>query len=117
MRRYYGQFIDARAEKIEAFSATIAQLSQVETQISREKQRLATTLEDLNRQKTRQQQEASKRRATLAELNATLKNQDQRLGALKLDRDRLEQILAKVSNYIQDVNLADGRTQFCGHER
>ena len=101
--KYYDYFINARAERINDYVATINRLDTIEPEIQYEQQLLKREITELAIQQEKLQHAQSDRRSTLSKLNATIRTNDQKLSAMQLDRNRLEQLLDKVSNYIQDV--------------
>ena len=112
--KYYDRIINARSQKIEEFKHVIARINSIEPEIRYEKQLISREVNQLNLQKEGLEKAQSQRKHTLASLEKTIKNQDQQLSSMKVDRKRLEKLLNRVSNYIQDIKLGAKETAFTG---
>ncbi|TQV65993.1 peptidoglycan DD-metalloendopeptidase family protein [Exilibacterium tricleocarpae] len=112
MLKYYDYFLDARADKIDTYLDTIAELNQIEPRIKDKTEQLAkqrNTLEQRHRQLTDRQTE---RQRTLAKLNATITDKDANLKKLARDRAELEQVLRQVTDTLAGLSLPGQDTPF-----
>ncbi|GAB3112709.1 peptidoglycan DD-metalloendopeptidase family protein [Aestuariicella hydrocarbonica] len=110
MAKYYEYFLDARADKIDTYLDTIAELDAIKPEIESR----TRTLEDSQRQlQQRHQQLSSKqheRQQTLARLSQSIQRKDQQLQQMAQNKQRLEKLLAEVSAAIANLQLpGDGQ--------
>ncbi len=111
---YYDRVIDARSAKIAEYKNVINRINHIEPELQYEKQLLSRDLTQLNIQKEDLEKAQNKRKVTIASLDQTIQSQGQKLSSMKIDRKRLEKLLNRVSNYIQDIKLDTQETAFKG---
>ncbi len=101
--RYYDYFLEARAEKLDAYRHTLHELDLLEPKIEDESQALEKTKRALLRQRTALNTSQDERQATLARLSKSIKSKDAKLKTLNEDQNRLQQLLQKVATAIANL--------------
>lgn len=104
--KYYDYFIKARSQKIDSFLNTIQRLNNIEPEITASATRLEQKIQDLAQQQTKLQTAQNQRRIHLTKLNSELNDQSSALEKLTSDRNRLEELISRVSEYIDDVETS-----------
>ncbi|TVZ37285.1 septal ring factor EnvC (AmiA/AmiB activator) [Alteromonadaceae bacterium 2753L.S.0a.02] len=110
--KYYDYLIRARADKIDAFAHTIDRINVIEPEIAYQTQKLEANHRKLEQQKSQLQQAQSARKNTLAKLNTEIKGHDQQLRSMYSDRQRLEQLLNQVSQWLEDIKVPQSTASF-----
>lgn len=103
--KYYDYLIRARAEKITSFIATITRINQIEPEIAYEKEQIQQDFNVLRNKRDELRSAQSQRKQTLAKLETKLNSSDQKLRKSMDDRRRLEALLSKVIENIEDIKL------------
>jgi len=103
--RYYDYWLEARAEKIERYLATLRQLDQLAPKIRHKTQQLAQNRADLETRHQRLSDQQEARRQTLAKLNQRIRNTGQELSQLRQDRRRLEFLLEEMASSLAELAL------------
>ncbi len=105
MLKYYDYFIDARADRIETYLDTIAELNRVEPAIETKTTQLQRSRDSLEQRFSQLNQSQIERQRTLKKLNAAIANKDQQLKQKAEDRARLEKLLAEVTQALANLAL------------
>ncbi len=105
MLRYYDYFINARAEKINAYLDTINELDQIQPRIQQKTDALAKNKQNLQRRHRQLSGQQQSRKRTLAKLNQTITSKDAQLRKLAEDRERLQHLLSQVAEAIANLPL------------
>ncbi|QXH51184.1 murein hydrolase activator EnvC [Pseudomonas fakonensis] len=93
---YYDYLSKARTEQLRAFNETLRQLANVEQDISRQQQQLLAQQADLDSRRQALVSERDKRQQVLAKLNSDLKERDQKLQAREQDQADLAKVLKTI---------------------
>jgi len=101
--RYYDYFLEARAEKLDAYRHTLHELDQLEPKIEHESQALGKTKQALLLQRKALNNNQDRRQAALTRLSRTIKTKDAKLKKLSEDQNRLQQLLQKVATAIANL--------------
>jgi len=101
--RYYDYFLEARAEKLDAYRHTLHELDQLEPKIEHESQALGKTKQALLLQRKALNTNQDQRKTVLARLSKTIKTKDAKLKKLSQDQNRLQQLLQKVATAIANL--------------
>ncbi len=112
MLKYYDYFLDARADKINTYLDTIAELDRIEPRIQQQTAQLQRSNDQLQRRHQQLAQRQSQRQQTLAKLNASISDKDRQLQRHSRDRDRLEQLLQQVNDSLAGLQLPGQGTPF-----
>jgi septal ring factor EnvC (AmiA/AmiB activator) len=105
MLKYYDYFIDARAERIETYLDTIAELNRVEPAIEAKAAELNRNRKTLEQRFDQLSQRQAERERTLKRLNSAIASKDQQLKQKAEDRQRLEQLLSEVTQALANLAL------------
>lgn len=103
--RYYDYWLEARADKIERYLATLEQLDQLEPKIRQRTRQLAQNQKGLETRHRQLHEQQEARQQTLAKLNQRIHNTDQELGELRQDRERLQSLLEEMASSLADLAL------------
>lgn len=112
MLRYYDYFINARAEKINAYLDTISELDQIQPRIQQKTDALAQNQQNLQRRHRQLSGQQQTRKRTLAKLNQTITSKDAQLRKLAEDRERLQRLLSQVAQAIANLPLPQDSQPF-----
>ena len=112
MMTYYNYFLDARAEKIDTYIDTIAELDLIEPKIAQKTQNLQQNRKKLQQRHRSLLSRQSDRKHTLATLNNSIASKDQQLKNMAADRARLQKLLDQVSDAIASLSAPDGGIAF-----
>jgi len=108
--RYYDYWLEARADKISRYLATLKQLDQLEPRIQERSRQLTQNQKGLETRHRQLREQQRTRQQTLAKLNERIRSTDQKLGELRQDRARLESILEEMANSLAELALlGDGQ--------
>ncbi len=103
--QYYKYFLSARADRIETYLDTIAELDALKPKIEQRTASLQNNQQKLQQRHkqllTRQQERAQ----TLQRLNSSIAKKDDQLKKMAQDKKRLEQLLAEVTAAIANLTL------------
>jgi septal ring factor EnvC (AmiA/AmiB activator) len=94
--KYYSYFIDARNEKIAAYTADVEKLAVLSTEVSQQKEQLDSAKEQLLDNQQKLLAASKTRAATLQKLTVSLQNDRGKLDKLLKERRELEELLATV---------------------
>lgn len=97
MMKYHSYFMAAHAEKMKNYLATIAQLNELEPQITQKTNELNGIKEELDKQQASLRDMQAQRKDTLAKINSTISSKDKELQDLLEDRRQLQSLLQKVA--------------------
>ncbi|MFK3772455.1 peptidoglycan DD-metalloendopeptidase family protein [Pseudomonas sp. NPDC089406] len=93
---YYDYLSKARTEQLRAFNETLRQLANVEQDIGRQQEQLLAQQADLDSRRQALVSERDKRQQVLAKLNSDLKERDQKLQAREQDQADLAKVLKTI---------------------
>ncbi|PCK09565.1 MAG: ATPase [Alteromonadaceae bacterium] len=102
---YFRYFIEARAEKIVEYRATLAQINAITPKITQRATQIEEQHKTLKKQQTKLQQNQQQRQQLLATLNTRIANKDQRLKTLLENHQRLQKLFAQISQSVNDIKL------------
>ena len=103
MLRYYRYFSAARADKLAAFDATLAELAVVADEIDARSAVLQQQQQLLEVQRNEQLASQQQRQTLLARLDADLAAQDAELGKLEMDKIEIELLLQELQSSLSDL--------------
>lgn len=110
MSRYYRYFLDARADKIETYLDTLAELDEIKPRIEARTQELLDNEQQLKQRHQQLTLKQSERQKTLARLSQSIQRKDQELKQKAQDQQRLERLIEEVSAAIANLTLpGDGQ--------
>lgn len=112
MLRYYRYFSGARAEKLAAFEATLAEMRALAGQIEAITAELAQQQAALELQQADLAQGQQQRQDLLARLDADLAAQDAQLDKLEMDKVEIELLLQELQSSVPEVNIAEEQEPF-----
>lgn len=101
--RYHGYFTRERRERIAALSDTLARLDTTVQAIARESARLEAVRAEQARREAEMVAERARRADAVAALDLELRESSARLAGLERDRDRLEELLRRLREAINDI--------------
>jgi septal ring factor EnvC (AmiA/AmiB activator) len=101
--RYHGYLSRERRERIAALESTLDRLLATERAISEENRRLAEVREQQTRRRQALESERERRREALVVLDRELRDRGARLASLGRDRERLESLLERLRQAIDDI--------------
>lgn len=110
--KYFNYIITARADKISDFTKTIERINKIEPEIAYQTTLLQQSSQKLNNQRQQLQTAQKKRQSTLASLNRKLSTGDQQLRNMYQDRQRLEKLMNKVSEWLADIKVPQSDSRF-----
>jgi len=110
--KYFDYLTRARADKIDEFSTVIGRINQIEPEIAFQTQKLENNHRQLANKRDALQHAQKKRQSTLSRLNTNIANQDQHLQAMYKDRQRLEQLLNQVADWLDDIKVPQSNNSF-----
>ncbi|MGH1372268.1 MAG: murein hydrolase activator EnvC family protein [Cellvibrionaceae bacterium] len=112
MGKYYEYFLDARADKIEAYLDTIAELDALKPQIERRTRSLEDSQASLRKRHQQLLGKQDQRAATLRKLSQSIQRKDDQLKKMAQDKQRLETLLREVSAAIANLALPEDGEPF-----
>ena len=101
--KYFDYLSKARASQIAKANSTLAQLATITPQIEQERLQLQRTAKNLRQQQRALRSEQAQREQTLKDLEAAISSKDQQLKASEQDRQRLQQLIARVVRVAGDI--------------
>lgn len=110
--KYFEYLTRARAAKIDEYLATIAELQRVEQDIEVKTQQLRHSHDQLRQQHDLLIGQRAERQSTLKKLEATIASKDERLRQMQRDRQRLEQVLQRVTQLLDDIKIPADTANF-----
>ncbi len=110
--KYYDYLVKARAQIIADYTTTIDRINKIEPEIAYETEQLQSNFKHLKKEKDELQSAQNNRQTTIAKLNRSIANKDQELKSLHNDRQRLEKLFTRVSEYIDDIKLPSNASNF-----
>lgn len=110
--KYFDFVIKSRTKKISGYVNTINRLNEIEPQIAAETSRIEQNYSQLRGQRDALRQQNQHRQLTVAKLDKTIANKDEELKTMNRDRRRLQNILAEVSRFLDDIKLPTGSSSF-----
>ena len=110
--RYYDYFLRQRTVKIDAYTADVAKLADLVTEISAQKLTLNQSKQKLVEQQQAVLASQQQRQSTLDKLNASLKSDQQKLSKLSGERSALEKLLSAVEEAINDLKIPNDYKPF-----
>ena len=93
---YYDYLSKARLEQLRTFNETLRQLANVEQDIARQQEQLLAQRADLDSRRQALETERNKRQQVLAKLNNDMKDRDQKLQAREQDQADLGKVLKTI---------------------
>lgn len=112
MAKYYEYFLTARADKIETYLDTIAELDVIKPKIESRTNDLQNSQKQLQARHKQLLSKKSERERTLNQLSASIANKDQQLKKMAQDKQRLETLLANVTAAIANLALPNDSQPF-----
>lgn len=106
--RYHEDWLSLRAEKIQRYRETLAELDRIEPQIRRRATELARDRERLKKRREQLAQRQSQRRETLAALEQRIRSTDQKLAEHRRDRERLQTLLDEMTAAVAEMDIPGG---------
>lgn len=110
--RYYQYFNNARADKVEEFSSTLAELNTVEEGIVAVSLNLEKEHSRLGQQQSSLQDSISSRQILLDNLDVLLVNNNSKLEALETERAEMELLLEELRRSIANISLGNDQQDF-----
>ncbi|BFM13137.1 hypothetical protein R50072_32900 [Simiduia litorea] len=105
MAYYNAALLNNRKAHIDRYQATLANLEQLEPEISQQADLLARSQSSLNQKHQSLKASQAERKKTLARINASIEAKDAQLQRSAADRAHLEKILSEVVRQLSDVAL------------
>lgn len=112
MGKYYEYFLDARADKIETYLDTIAELDAIKPKIELRTKALEKNQASLRQRHQQLVGKQDQRTATLNKLSQSIQRKDDQLKKMAQDKQRLETLLREVSAAIANLELPDDGEPF-----
>ncbi len=112
MGKYYEYFLDARADKIETYLDTIAELDAIKPKIEQRTKALEKNQASLRQRHQQLVGKQDQRTATLNKLSQSIQRKDDQLKKMAQDKQRLETLLREVSAAIANLELPDDGEPF-----
>lgn len=103
MLKYYGYFLETRAQKIARYRATMSELDSVRADIGQRQQALAERRETQEQRQQELDEEQAQRREILARITAELNTEQARLTQLEQEREQLELLISRLEEAIQNL--------------
>ena len=110
--KYFEYLTQARAVKIKQYLTTIAELQRVEQAIAVNTEQLRHNHNQLREQRDMLVDQRAERQSTLKKLEATIASKDERLRLMQRDRQRLEQVLQRVTQLLDDIKIPADTVNF-----
>jgi len=110
--KYYDYFIDARADKIDAYLETISELDRLEPRIEAKTHTIRASQKSLEQRRQQLLSKQQDRQRTLAKLNASIQSKDDQLKHKTQDQQRLETLLKQVTEAIANLEIPGGDQPF-----
>jgi len=110
--KYYDYFIDARADKIDAYLETISELNRLEPRIEAKTRTIKASQKSLQKRHQQLLGKQQSRQDTLAKLNASIHSKDEQLKNKARDQQRLEALLKQVTEAIANLEIPGGDQPF-----
>jgi len=110
--KYYDYFIDARADKIDAYLETISELDSLEPRIEAKTHSIKASQKSLQQRRNQLLEKQQARQRTLAKLNASIQSKDEQLKSKARDQQRLEDLLKQVTEAIANLEIPGGDQPF-----
>jgi len=107
MTAYYDHFLQARADQISTYLATINKIETLEPQTQEKAQRLEAMRGKLQGEQHKLLASKTERQRALARLNKAIRTKADQLKQLQKDRQRLEKVLAAVKKAIGNIRLPE----------
>ncbi|NIB39666.1 peptidoglycan DD-metalloendopeptidase family protein [Pseudomaricurvus alkylphenolicus] len=108
--RYYQYFLDARADQIDTYLDTIAELDTIEPRIQKRTAELETSRKRLGERHRQLSKRQAEREKALARLQQSIQRKDQQLAQMAQDKQQLQRLLDEVAATIANLALpGDGR--------
>jgi len=104
--RYYEYLNRSRIESIALFEETLFSLAEVETEISQRQQELQQRQKLLKQNSEQLEVSRRQREKALGQLKQQITGSDKRLQQLKADRQRLQVVLKKLQQTLEQIDLA-----------
>ncbi len=112
MGKYYEYFLDARADKIETYLDTIAELDAIKPKIEQRTKALEKNQASLRQRHQQLVGKQDQRTATLNKLSQSIQRKDDQLKKMAQDKQRLETLLREVSAAIANLELPEDGEPF-----
>lgn len=112
MGKYYEYFLDARADKIDTYLDTIAELDAIKPKIEQRTQALKNNQASLRQRHQQLLHKQDQREEALAKLSQSIQRKDDQLKQMAQDKQRLETLLREVSAAIANLELPDNSEPF-----
>ena len=112
MMKYYDYFLDARADKIDTYIDTLAELDLIEPAIAQKTQQLDQSRRQLQQRHHKLNNRQLERKQTLTALGRSIANKDQQLKTMAADSARLQKLLDQVAAAIAALPAPDGGISF-----
>jgi len=110
--KYYDYFIDARADKIDAYLETIGELDRLEPRIEAKTNTIKASQKSLQQRHQQLLSKQQDRQRTLAKLNSSIHSKDEQLKNKTRDQQRLETLLKQVTEAIANLEIPGGDQPF-----
>ncbi len=110
--KFYDFIIQARAEKISNYMATIDRINTIEPEITFETNRLKSNHSLLEKRKLELNGQQAQRKTLLSKIISDIRNKDSQLTSLQEDRTRLQRILTNVKQFLSDDDLQSNSENF-----
>lgn len=110
--RYHDYIIGAHKEKMDAYLATIRDISEIENKIATSTERLEASQQQLNQRYSDIKQSQTQRLATLSKLTRSITEKDDSLTKLTGDRKRLERLLEEATRALSNLKLPSDAKPF-----
>lgn len=110
--RYHDYIIGAHKEKMDAYLATIREISHIENRITATTDRLETSREELNQRFQELKQSQTNRLTTLGTLTRSITETGDSLSKLTGDRERLERLLEEATRSLSNLKLPNDAKPF-----
>lgn len=98
--KYHSYFLAAHQQEIDKFTATIKRIDEITPIISSRTAQLAALQAQLTRQQSELKKLHGQRQTALAKVNANLKTKEQELAKLQQDRNRLQELMTRVTRSV-----------------
>lgn len=115
MLKYYDYMIDARKQILIGYKNTLEEIATIEVSLLEKRQTLEVNQVQANDSARQVAEQLAERKTLLSRINKRFNNDQSRLTKLQLERDQLEQIIAKLEQQLQQLPIPK-ETPFAGQQ-
>ena len=109
---YHDYFLQARADKVNTYLDTIANLNQVELSIATKKQQQLAQQDALKGQQSELKQQINQRKLALADIGKAISSEQKQLNKLEQERKALQKVISSLEQAIAELDLPGNSQPF-----